>query len=261
MRSRLVSNSVFLVATILLESVSSGQAAAPSPLRGKVLDPSRAPIAGAQVTLIPDSGGTTSGISSQSGEFSVSIAPGTYTMKISKEGFLEVSTAVTLPLSDPGGELGEIVLQIVPVFQSLTVIGDDPYIIESTGSATKTPTPLRDIPQSITVVTRELMRDQMMSNIGDVVRYVPGVASHQGENNRDQLVIRGNSTSADFFVNGVRDDVPGVPAHGTPQYRVMRALEAEPPRVAERGGAPRGLDDVREHDRRGPTLFQHLRRW
>ena len=36
---------------------------------------------------------------------------------------------------------------------------------------------------------------------------VPGITAHQGENNRDQLVIRGNSTSADFFVNGVRDDV------------------------------------------------------
>jgi catecholate siderophore receptor len=30
---------------------------------------------------------------------------------------------------------------------------------------------------------------------------------HQGENNRDQVIIRGNSSSADFFLNGVRDDV------------------------------------------------------
>lgn len=30
---------------------------------------------------------------------------------------------------------------------------------------------------------------------------------HQGENNRDQVIIRGNSSSADFFVDGVRDDV------------------------------------------------------
>src|SRR4029453_2021274 len=29
----------------------------------------------------------------------------------------------------------------------------------------------------------------------------------QGENNRDQVVIRGNSSSADFFLDGVRDDV------------------------------------------------------
>src|SRR4029077_17491226 len=42
--------------------------------------------------------------------------------------------------------------------------------------------------------------------LGDVFRYVPGVLMHQGEGNRDQIVIRGNSTTADFFVNGVRDD-------------------------------------------------------
>ena len=39
------------------------------------------------------------------------------------------------------------------------------------------------------------------------MRYVPGVSVHQGENNRDQVIIRGNSSSADFFVDGVRDDV------------------------------------------------------
>src|ERR687889_580002 len=46
-----------------------------------------------------------------------------------------------------------------------------------------------------------------MSSVADVVAYVPGITSHQGENNRDQLVIRGNSSSADFFLDGVRDDV------------------------------------------------------
>src|SRR5581483_6853186 len=44
-------------------------------------------------------------------------------------------------------------------------------------------------------------------SVADVVRYVPGITAHQGENNRDQLVIRGNSTSADFYVDGIRDDV------------------------------------------------------
>src|SRR5204862_7979208 len=68
-------------------------------------------------------------------------------------------------------------------------------------------TPLRDGPQSVTVVTRELMTDQMMMSVGDVVRYVPGITAIQGENNRDQVVIRGNSSSADFFRDGVRDDV------------------------------------------------------
>jgi catecholate siderophore receptor len=46
-----------------------------------------------------------------------------------------------------------------------------------------------------------------MTSVSDVLNYVPGVSSHQGENNRDQVVIRGVSSSADFFLNGVRDDV------------------------------------------------------
>ena len=45
-----------------------------------------------------------------------------------------------------------------------------------------------------------------MQSMGDVFRYVPGVLMHQGEGNRDQIVIRGTSTTADFYVDGVRDD-------------------------------------------------------
>ena len=46
-----------------------------------------------------------------------------------------------------------------------------------------------------------------LSSVTDVTRYVPGVAVHQGEGNRDELVIRGVDSSANFFVNGFRDDV------------------------------------------------------
>ncbi|MBK9064646.1 MAG: TonB-dependent siderophore receptor [Acidobacteria bacterium] len=81
------------------------------------------------------------------------------------------------------------------------------YAVGETATATKTDTPLLDVPQSVTIVARPLMQDQLMTSIGDVVRYVPGVTLHQGENNRDQIVMRGNSSSADFFVDGVRDDV------------------------------------------------------
>lgn len=77
----------------------------------------------------------------------------------------------------------------------------------STAVATKTNTPLLDIPQSLTVLTREYIKDQNFQDLTDVTRYVPGVAVHQGEGNRDELVIRGVDSSANFFVNGFRDDV------------------------------------------------------
>jgi len=77
----------------------------------------------------------------------------------------------------------------------------------STSVATKTNTPLVNTPQSISVVTKDFIKDQSFQNLTDVTRYVPGVAIHQGEGNRDELVIRGVDSSANFFVNGFRDDV------------------------------------------------------
>jgi catecholate siderophore receptor len=77
----------------------------------------------------------------------------------------------------------------------------------STAVATKTNTPLVNIPQSVSVLTKDFIRDQNFQQLTDVTRYVPGVAIHQGEGNRDELVIRGVDSSANFFVNGFRDDV------------------------------------------------------
>lgn len=73
-------------------------------------------------------------------------------------------------------------------------------------TATKTDTPLRDTPQSVSVVTSEAIADQSMQGMADVVRYVPGVTMGQGEGHRDAPTIRGNASTADFFVDGVRDD-------------------------------------------------------
>ena len=81
-----------------------------------------------------------------------------------------------------------------------------PYRAEASATATRTDTPLRDIPQTLTVVPRELLRDQNAHSIADAMKSVPGVSIAQGEGNRDQVVLRGISTQSDFFVNGVRDD-------------------------------------------------------
>lgn len=81
------------------------------------------------------------------------------------------------------------------------------YVPVITSSATKTPTPLIDVPQAISVTTREQLDDQAMLSIADVVRYVPGITVGQGEGHRDQITLRGNNSTADFFVDGIRDDV------------------------------------------------------
>jgi len=82
----------------------------------------------------------------------------------------------------------------------------DGYNARRSSTATRTDTPLKEVPASVTVVPAQLIEDTAMQSIGETVRYVPGVLLHQGEGNRDQIVIRGSSTTADFYVNGVRDD-------------------------------------------------------
>ena len=83
----------------------------------------------------------------------------------------------------------------------------DGYIAKQTTTATKTGTAIKDVPQSVSITTKEQARDQGSKSLGQALTYVPGVNVAQGEGHRDQLTIRGQSTTADFYVDGVRDDV------------------------------------------------------
>ena len=116
--------------------------------------------------------------------------------------YLLTTTAVILALpclalaDDAPTEVGELI-----------VIGHSKgYVATDSVTATKTDTPLINVPQTISVVTRAQMDDQAFSSLGEVLRYVPGTTVGQGEGNRDQITLRGQNTTADFFLDGVRDD-------------------------------------------------------
>jgi catecholate siderophore receptor len=80
------------------------------------------------------------------------------------------------------------------------------YRATRSATFTKTDTPLKEVPASVTVVPADLMKDQAMRSMADVIRYVPGALAHQGEGNRDEFILRGIGTSANLFVDGIRDD-------------------------------------------------------
>lgn len=137
----------------------------------------------------------------------------------------------------------------------INVVGaaDSGYAPKSTSTALKTETPLLDTPQSITIVTKELIRDQAMQSIGDVTRYVPGIETAQGEGNRDTVVFRGSSSTSDFYVDGIRDDVQ----YYRDLYNIesVEALKGSNAMIFGRGGSggvinrvtkQAGWNDVRE---------------
>ena len=82
-----------------------------------------------------------------------------------------------------------------------------PYGVKVTTSATKTPTDIRNIPQAMTIISNAQIGDQQIRSVGELLLFVPGASYNSGEGNRDTIVLRGNSSTADFFVDGVRDDV------------------------------------------------------
>ena len=104
---------------------------------------------------------------------------------------------------------------IVLVFVTSTMLAHQDEELEVKGNvlfkdqvnSMKPPAPILNVPQTVTIITDEDILDQGFRAIADIVRYVPGVVTTQGEGHRDALVIRGVRTTADFYQDGMRDDV------------------------------------------------------
>ncbi|MEQ1497439.1 MAG: TonB-dependent siderophore receptor [Novosphingobium sp.] len=110
---------------------------------------------------------------------------------------------------------------------------DAPIVVTGDRSAeaevhgTKTSTALFDTAQSVAVLGRERLDDQGVQGLGEVLRYVPGVTMGQGEGHRDQIVLRGQASTADFFLDGLRDDAQYYrPLYNTQQVEVLKGANA-----------------------------------
>ena len=140
-----------------------------------------------------------------------------------------------LPVDQPSGDAVDGDPQDL---DRIRVVGDrylPDYTARKTRSATRTETILLDVPQAVTVVTDKLIADQAMTSLADAFRYMPGIGLAQGEGNRDTPVLRGNSSTADFFVDGIRDDVQYI--RDTYNLERIEALKGPNAMVFGRGGS------------------------
>ena len=109
-------------------------------------------------------------------------------------------------------------------------------------NALKTPTPIIDVPQSLSITDADDISMRGFDSIGDIVDYTPGVNVSQGEGHRDAVVFRGVRSTADFFVDGVRDDVQYYrPLYNVDQVEILRGPNAL---LFGRGGAGGVLNRV-----------------
>lgn len=197
---------LLLMGAAILPPTQATETVINSQLHGLVLDQNRNPLPEAAIIVEKLAGAPVASTSTnQNGEFLLALEPGEYNLRIARTGFSDATKSIRIGQSEVASL--EVVMQIAGVSSSVTIVASGPYQTEAISSATRTLTPLHDTPQSINVITSEQIKDQSFQSISDIVNYIPGISSHQGENNRDQLILRGNSTSADFYLNGVRDDV------------------------------------------------------
>ncbi|HXG54209.1 MAG TPA: TonB-dependent siderophore receptor [Vicinamibacterales bacterium] len=169
-------------------------------ISGVVLDTSGGVVQGATVTLVA-AAPPRSLVTDSFGRFSfagLTAAPSRLT--IAREGFLtRTLTQVTL------GEDVRVVLDPASIREEVAVTGqasrDKPVVTAMRGNTAWT-----DVPQAMSIMSRQTISDLGMRGMADVTRYVAGVGMAQGEGNRDTPIFRGNNSTSDFFVDGIRDD-------------------------------------------------------
>jgi catecholate siderophore receptor len=96
-----------------------------------------------------------------------------------------------------------VIIEVRQLTESVEVTGRVGIV-----STPKLTEPLRDIPQTITVIPRAVIEEQGASTLRDVLRNVAGITFQAGEGGvpaGDALSIRGFSARTDMFVDGVRD--------------------------------------------------------
>jgi catecholate siderophore receptor len=135
---------------------------------------------------------------------------------------LSVVLAVPVAMADTPDEAA---YDDVYVQDEIVVVGQ--YLYTDQVNALKSPTPIIDVPQSLSIVTADQILRQGFTSIADIIDYTPGVASSQGEGHRDAVIFRGVRSTADFFIDGVRDDVQYYrPLYNLEQVEILRGPNA-----------------------------------
>lgn len=119
-------------------------------------------------------------------------------------------------------------------------------------NALKAPTPIIDVPQSLTIITADEINQRGFTSVGEIINYTPGVNTSQGEGHRDAIVFRGVRSTADFFIDGVRDDVQYYrPLYNLEQIEILRGPNAL---LFGRGGTGGVLNRVTKKGVTGETF-------
>jgi iron complex outermembrane receptor protein len=185
-----------ILALAALASSSSAQTPAPACISapaqivsGTVTDPTGAALASATVTLTCGQDASTVHTDSN-GHFSARLNSSAALLQVQASGF-----ALWQQQINPGNFAPQTIrLQIANANSSVTVSANTGFVADEASAGSKTPTDILQVPQALTIETRDQLTTQNAEDVGASLRYVPGVngEAYGGSDQRvDWYVIRG----------------------------------------------------------------------
>jgi iron complex outermembrane recepter protein len=168
---------VFLSLSLVLLAPVLALAQPGAQVTGRVTDPSGSPVVGARVSLRMGVVERQHSIADPRGRYTFQgLSTGDYTVTVSAPHFRRASKQIHVS----SGALQPLVLDfqltLLPVSQKVTVLGEPGYQVSVANAATKTNTPILDVPQDIATVNQSLMEDQQDLDLADAAENVSGVA-------------------------------------------------------------------------------------
>ncbi|AFL87435.1 TonB-dependent siderophore receptor [Terriglobus roseus DSM 18391] len=171
-------------------------------LHGVVTDTMGAAVPKAQVTLRCGSLAETV-VTDAAGSYTASVPAGSYALTVESPNFETISRTVDVQ-DQAAGTVTNLRLPVAGDRNSVTVTAGNMYATPISSGGSKLDMPLNELPQSVTVVNRELMNSQGVVKLDDALKNVAGVMPGGYYDNYDFYRIRGFDGSYNTFIDGLR---------------------------------------------------------
>lgn len=181
--------------------------AAPMPaqtlhISGAVTDTSNARVRAATVTLACAEQPVLQTYTDSDGRYEFHASGQRCTLKVSAAGFAIFTQQVA---AENVNEHNDMILPVQQVSNSVTVSAESGYVAVASATATKTDTPIAEVPQAISVITRDQMDEQGIQTVPEALRYSAGVIPElRGISGDAYETIEGRGFSMEEYLDGLR---------------------------------------------------------
>jgi iron complex outermembrane receptor protein len=195
---------------------------------GHVEDASGASMAGAEIALLDDAGTVKAKTTTNSaGQFSITgVLPGDYVLQATSKMFETSREQISVSEGKSPADL-QIVMKVAIRRETVDVFQREGYAVMATAVATKTDTPILEMPLSVQVVPQEVLQDQQVTRIEQAMPNVSGVYQTRAafSDFADQFVIRGFLNNQVVYRDGFRIDTGDSGKHETTDIEQIEVLK------------------------------------